>query len=169
MEEKVLEIYSKEFSKLLNFIKSRINPIEDAEDILQDVFLKALVNINSLQSVDNLIAWLYRVAKNRIIDTYRKKSRNNIPLSEIDRENFITKILINPKKDIENDEMIRLVIEAIDQLPEDQKYIFIEHEIEGRSYKEISEDIGVSINTLLSRKRYAVRALRKKLNKHFNS
>ena len=173
MEEKIIEIYKNESSKLLNFIESRINPLEEAEDILQDVFLKALMNINTLQSIDNLIGWLYKVAKNKITDRYRKKNRNNIALDEIEKDNSLKKLLIDPKSDINkiiiNDEMIEIIIEAIDELPDDQRFIIVEHEIEKRSFKEVSADIGVSINTLLSRKRYAVSFLRRKLSKYYTN
>lgn len=173
MEEKIIEIYKNESSKLLNYIRSRITPFEEAEDILQDVFLKALVNINTLQSIDNLIGWLYKVAKNKITDRYRKKRRGNIALNEIENYNSLEKLLIDPKSDVNNivinDEMIEFIIRAIDELPDDQRYVFVEHEIERKPFKEISEDIGVSINTLLSRKSYAVSFLRRKLSKYYNN
>ncbi len=156
-----------EHKKLGNYIKSRINSIEEAEDILQDVFYQALDNINSLQSVDNLAGYLYTIARNKITDWYRKKRLKTVSLHGGENENILEEIIEDVCINIEDDYIKSLVLDevirAIDDLPEEQKKVFTANEIDGVSFREMSEKTGISINTLLARKRYAVLNLKNKL------
>lgn len=162
--------YEKEKTKLLSYIRSRVNSEEEAEDILQDVFIRAVLNFNTLESINNITSWLYTVAKNRVIDLFRRKSEiieadytDNINLEEL---------IVDSGIDIEDELMEKWVMDkiemAINQLPDNQREVFIYHEIEGYSYKQIHEITGVSINTLLSRKRYAIQFLKEELEYIYN-
>jgi RNA polymerase sigma factor (sigma-70 family) len=164
----------KEYSlNLLKFVRLRVNSLEDAEDIVQDVFYK-FAQVNELtQSVEQTAAWLYRVARNKIIDTYKKKK--SIPFSSLVDENDmysndisdIIDILAFQENTPETEALHSFIWEeikdAIDDLPENQRDVFIQTEFEGLSVKEISTKTGITVNTLLSRKHYAVKALREKL------
>jgi RNA polymerase sigma factor (sigma-70 family) len=160
----------KEYSRrLLGFIRKRVSSEADAEDILQDVFYQLLGN---KEPVDHTAAWLFTVARNKIID--RKRKKQPVPLeglfSETDEEETggWMDILLD---DSSNPETIYLrnlfsetLKEALDELPEEQKQAFVLNEMEGISFKQISEETGVPVNTLISRKRYAVLYLRIKLS-----
>lgn len=169
LKNKLEKTFKKERISLFKFIKSKISDFQEAEDILQDVFVQAVLNINIMDSIENLSGWLYAVANNRIIDWYRKKKLNYISIdknvNDITLEELIYDSGIN--LEIENIKSIVMeeIIEAIDELPEKQKDIFIKQVLEGKTFKEISEAENVSINTLLARKKYAVNYLRKRLEK----
>lgn len=167
MKRIIEQTFKSEKSRLLKFIRSKIYIEEDVEDILQEVFYKAIINSNVLESIDNLIGWLYTVTKNKIIDFYRKKRTPTISINN-DQNNFILEELIEDAVTDIEDDYIKSVIydeifEAINELTEEQKEVFIANEIEGKSFKELSKETGISINTLLARKRYAVLNLKKKL------
>ena len=171
LEKRIEDTFRKEKKKLSNFIRSRISVEEDAEDILQEVFYQAVANANILETIDNLIAWLYTVAKNKIIDSYRKKKLPTVSINRSLNDNgssmILEEIVEDTFTDIEDDYTRSLVydeiIEAINELAAEQKEIFVANEIEGVSFREYSEKSGVSINTLLARKRYAVINLKKRL------
>jgi len=160
--------------RLLDFIRKRVRTDEDAEDILQDVFYQFLSNYSVAQPIEQLSAWLYTVARNRIIDWYRKrKHRADPPGDEITGLPLnLEEILFDPSG--EPDRVLfrtavwEALADALDELPEEQSEVFVLHELEGRSFKEIVEITGESINTLLSRKRYAVLALRVALQDMYN-
>ncbi len=165
LKEKLEKSYQQEYSNLLSFAKSKMNRIEDAEDVIQDVFTKAFENLNSLEPVDNLIGWLYTVTRNRVIDWYRKKNNQTLSLDE--KISFL-ELVENyhiPVKDNYSMELIyESIMDAVDELPDEQQAVFIMQAIEGMTFKEIAEIEDVSINTLLARKRYAVKFLRKRLS-----
>ncbi len=167
MNKRIEDTFKKEKKKLTDFIRSKIHLEEDVEDILQDVFYQAVVNANILESVDNLIGWIYTVTKNKIIDSYRKKKLKTVSMNNIENNLSFEELIEDTLTDIEDDYIKSVVydeiLEAIDDLPADQKDVFIANEIEGMSFNELSEKKGISINTLLSRKRYAVISLKKKL------
>ncbi len=166
------ETFNKEHKRLLGFIRKRIPVALDAEDILQDVFYQLTVGFNDIRSFGNVTAWLYRVASNKIADRYRKKKPDNFSFMEtsgMDEEAALTLQDILPSLDgTPDEEMFREMIwerinEVLDIMPPEQREVFILHEFEDRSFKEISRMTGAGINTLLSRKRYAVLFLRDKL------
>jgi len=168
-------VFKKEKGSLFNFIRKSVLSKEDAEDILHDVFLRFIENFPEIELVDNLTSWLFTIARNRITDKYRKKKPDlfgDIEISksgEDDSLNFSD--IIADKGDLPDKEMIinelwNEMEEALDQLPDEQKEVFVLNEFEGYSYKEISLMLDIPINTLLSRKRYAVLYLRKKLQNY---
>ncbi len=158
--------------KLLDFIRKRVRSEEDAEDILQDVFAQLVAGYSVAEPIEELTAWLFTVARNRIIDWYRK--RRPIPFSrqqskasiEFDPEE-IEDILDDPAG-VPDEVFTRSLMwtefaDALEELPEEQRDAFVMHDLEGKSFKRIAEITGVPVNTLLSRKRYAVLHLRDRL------
>ena len=168
-DEQIRNTFQKEKKGLLAFIRKRVPSRSDAEDILQDVFFQFSKNFSVSEPIERVSAWLYQVARNRIIETYRKKKADTF--GEItDSDEAETPFLLRLFDPLNNpeDEMVRSLVwtaieEALAELPEEQREAFVLHEIEGKDFKEISEMKNVSVNTLLSRKRYAVLHLRKKL------
>jgi RNA polymerase sigma factor (sigma-70 family) len=171
--EKIEIVYKEERKRLLGYIKKRIPVSIEAEDILQDIFYQLTLGFRDLQRIENLTAWIYKVADNRIIDFFRKKKPVNISYSENAKEDedgplLLEEILPSLGSTPEDNELKELIWEAIDEtlseLPEVQRNVFIATEFEEMSFKEISEKTGVGVSTLISRKRYAVLALRERLN-----
>jgi RNA polymerase sigma factor (sigma-70 family) len=159
--DRITEIFRREQGRLRSFVRKRVDNEGDAEDILQDVF-SALVEADWLtRPVEQAGAWLFRVARNRIVDFFRKKR----PLQFEDEG--IEDLLPSPGAGPDAAYLRSLLWEELEQalaeLPEEQRAAFIAHEIEGRSFKELSAETGVSVNTLLSRKRYAILHLRERL------
>lgn len=173
------QTFLKEKDRLLSFIRNRVSSLEEAEDILQDVFFQFVAGYDTIESLDRVTSWLFSVARNKIIDRYRRDAsrpqRAELTLqaeSEDDGPMTLQEILPDLGNTPE-DAMLREVIwtaimEALDELPAEQREIFILNEMEDRGFREIAEETGVSINTLLSRKRYAILALRKKLQQLYN-
>jgi RNA polymerase sigma factor (sigma-70 family) len=157
----------RERSRLGNFIRKRVSDPAEAEDILQDVFYEFVEEYRLPESIEQASAWLFRVARNRIIDRFRKKKP--VSLSETGDEEEYRLDLALPSRDAGPEaEYARAVLldalhEALDELPEAQREVFVEHELDGRSFKEMAARTGVAINTLLARKRYAVLHLRERL------
>ena len=154
--------------RLRNFIRKRVLNTADAEDVLQDVFYEFVQAYRLLKPAEQATAWLYRVARNRITDLFRRKSA--VSLSEpVGEDDALSLEDLLPSPDAGPDALYarKLMVEAmeaaLDELPANQREVFVAHEVLGRSFAELSEETGVSVNTLLSRKRYAVLALRKKL------
>ncbi len=159
--------------RLFDFIRSRVKESADAEDILQDVFFELTNSYRVLQPVEQMAAWLFRVARNKITDRYRKHK----PVlyddlytgfnEEGENSSFIEELLgagEDPGFLSTDNELIReALLKALAELPPEQREVFVRHELEQESFKEISDDIDVPINTLLSRKHYAVKFLRKRL------
>lgn len=168
---KISEIVQKERSRLRNFIRRRVPDPADAEDIVQEVFYE-LVEANCLlMPIEHVTGWLYRVARNRITDLFRKKKPELLSDAAVEDENGellqIEDLLPSPDAGPEAEYVRNVLVDelefALDELPDEQREVFIAHELEGRSFKEMSAESGVSINTLLSRKRYAVLHLRERL------
>src|SRR3989449_1148676 len=172
--QRISEVVKREQSRLRNFIRRRVPDPRDAEDILQDVFYKLVEANRLLMPIEHVTGWLFRVARNRITDLFRKKRPESFSDTAV------------PGEDVEDDELLELegllpspdagpealyarnvlldeLELAIDELPEEQREVFVAHELEGRSFKEMAAATGVSVNTLLSRKRYAVLHLRERL------
>jgi RNA polymerase sigma factor (sigma-70 family) len=164
MGQRISDSYRTEHSRLLNFIRSRVRRLEDAEDIAQDVFYQAITSLNALEPVEDLVAWLYRVARNRIIDRYRKKKP--LALSPDDEAGIVE--IVDDSGLLEQDAITRelvyeAVLDAIEELPLEQRSVLIMQSLEGLTFREIAAIEDVSINTLIARKRYAIAFLRKRL------
>jgi RNA polymerase sigma factor (sigma-70 family) len=147
-------------------------PLEaDVEDLVQEVFYELVRANRLLMPVEYVTGWLYSVARNRITDLFRKKKPENFSDAEVENEEgemlAIEELLISPDAGPEEQYLRKLLLDelesALAELPEEQRDVFVAHEFEGRSFKELSEETGVSVNTLLARKRYAVLHLRKRL------
>ena len=170
-DQRITETIVRERGRLWNFIRRRIDDEGDAEDVLQEVFYELVEAYRLMKPVEQVGAWLFRVARNRITDLFRKKKPEPLSQSlrtdENDEPLFLEDLL--PSKDAGPDAVFArgLLIEeleaALDELPEEQREVFIAHEIEGRSFKELAAESGLSVNTLLSRKRYAVVHLHRRL------
>jgi len=167
----ISEVVKREQTRLRNFIRQRVPDVRDAEDILQDVFY-ALVEANRLlMPIEHVTGWLFRVARNRIIDLFRKARLESFSDSAVANENDevlrLEDLLPSPDAGPEalyaRSALLDALELAIDELPEEQRDVFIAHELEGRSFKEMAAEKGVSVNTLLSRKRYAMLHLRERL------
>ncbi|HEX4641976.1 MAG TPA: RNA polymerase sigma factor [Candidatus Acidoferrales bacterium] len=171
--ERLTETIGREQGRLRNFIRRRVADESDAEDILQDVFYELIEAYRLTKPVEQVGAWLYRVARNRIIDRFRKKKPE--PFSAADSEvrlesgdsPTIEDLLPSPDAGPEAAYARGILLDeleaALGELPEEQRRIFIAHEIEGISFKELAAETGVNVNTLLSRKHHAVVHLRRRL------
>src|SRR5438270_11214609 len=171
-DQQIAETIERERSRLRNFIRRRVPDREDAEDILQDVFSELVEAYRLMKPVEQVGAWLFRVARNRIIDSFRSKRqaglRNDSMLTPDEGEAHRWEDLLpspdaGPEAAYARSVLLEELDAALEDLPEDQRDVFVAHEIEGRSFKELSEAMGVGVNTLLSRKRYAVLQLRRRL------
>jgi RNA polymerase sigma factor (sigma-70 family) len=150
---------------------------EDAEDILQDVFFQLTANFSVTEPIEQLSSWLFRVARNKIIDWYRKRKPASIDETlangeqnetALNLEDILPDPAAGPDLAYARSLIWDELEEALDDLPEAQRYVFVQHELEGKSFKEIADDTGESVNTLLSRKRYAVLFLRERLLDSYN-
>src|SRR5208283_5057885 len=175
-DRRISEVVKREQSRLRNFIRRRVPDPRDAEDILQEVFYKLVEANRLLMPIDHVTGWLFRVARNRITDLFRKKkpeSFSDAALAGDDGELLQLEDLL-PSADAGPDALYArsvLLDElefALDELPDEQREVFVGHEIEGRSFKEMAAETGVSVNTLLSRKRYAVLHLRERLHRIYD-
>src|SRR5579862_2782857 len=171
--QRISELVQREQSRLLNFIRRHVPDPSDAEDILQDVFYRLVEANRLLMPIEHVTGWLFRVARNRITDLFRKKEPENFSdisvADEGDNDLRFEDLLPSPDAGPEALYARRLLLEqlkqALAELPKEQREIFVAHELEGRSFKELAEATGVSLNTLLSRKRYAVQHLRERLRR----
>ncbi|HXJ10691.1 MAG TPA: sigma-70 family RNA polymerase sigma factor [Candidatus Limnocylindrales bacterium] len=170
-DQQISQVVVRERSRLLNFIRRRVPDPLDAEDILQDVFSELVEANRLLMPIDHIAGWLFRVARNRIIDLFRKKKPllfSDAVIADDDDDSLHFEDLL-PSPDAGPDALYARGVLlaafdlAISELPPEQREVFVAHEIEGLSFKEISARTGVGINTLLSRKRYAVLHLRERL------
>ncbi len=170
-DQRISDVVKREQSRLRSFIRRRVPDPRDAEDILQEVFYELVEANRLLMPIDHVTGWLFRVARNRIIDLFRKKQPENFSDAAVADEDGellrLEDLLPSPDAGPEALYARSLLLDeleiALDELPEEQREVFVAHELEGRSFKEIAADTGVSINTLLSRKRYAVLHLRERL------
>jgi RNA polymerase sigma factor (sigma-70 family) len=165
-DERITEAVAREQPRLRSFIRRRVADPGDAEDILQDVFYELVAAYRLMQPVEQVGAWLFRVARNRIIDLFRKRTRE---ARATDSEEMLRWEELLPSPDAGPDALFARGVlmdeldAALDELPQEQREVFVAHEIEGRSFKELAAETGLSVNTLLSRKHYAVLHLRKRL------
>jgi RNA polymerase sigma factor (sigma-70 family) len=173
-DQRISEVVKREQSRLRNFIRRRVPDPRDAEDILQDVFYELVEANHLLMPIEHLTGWLFRVARNRITDLFRKKkpesfSNTDAAHKKTDDDEFLRFDDLLPSPDAGPDALYarNLLLDelesAVAELPDEQREAFVRHELEGRSFKQMAADTGVSVNTLLSRKRYAVLHLRERL------
>ncbi len=170
-DQRISEVVEQEQSRLRNFIRRRVPDPRDAEDILQDVFYELVEANRLLMPIEHVTGWLFSVARNRITDLFRKKkpeSFSDVAVEDDDGERLrFEDLLPSPDAGPEALYVRSLLLEeletAVGELPAEQREVFVAHELEGRSFKEIAAQTGVGVNTLLSRKRYAVLHLRERL------
>ena len=170
-DQRISEVVKREGSRLRNFIRRRVSDPGDVEDVLQDVFYRLVEANRLLMPIDHVTGWLFRVARNRITDLFRKKKPGPFSNAAVEDEEGellqIEDMLPSPDAGPEALYFRNLLLDelelALDELPDEQREVFIAHELEGRSFRELSAEMGVSVNTLLSRKRYAVLHLRERL------
>ena len=170
-DQRISEVVEREQSRLRSFIRRRVPDPRDAEDIPQDVFYELVEANRLLMPIDHITGWLFRVARNRITDLFRKKKPVSFSeaaaLDEGDELLQLEDLLPSPGAGPEAVYARRVLLDelalAVRELPQEQRSVFVAHELEGRSFKEIAAESGVGVNTLLSRKRYAVLHLRKRL------
>jgi len=170
-DRRISEIVVEERSRLRNFIRRRVPDPADAEDIVQEVFYELVEANRLLMPIEHVTGWLFRVARNRITDLFRKKKAEAFGDASIESEDgellHIEDLLPSPGAGpealyIRNALLDELEL-ALDELPAEQREVFVAHEMQGRSFKELSAETGVNTNTLLARKRYAVLHLRERL------
>lgn len=170
-DQRISDVVTRERSRLRSFIRRRVPDSADAEDILQDVFYRLVEANRLLMPIEHITGWLFRVARNRITDFFRKKMPERFSDAAIENEDgepiFIEDLLpssdAGPEARYARNVLLEELELALDELPDEQREVFIAHELEERSFKEIAAVTGVSLNTLLSRKRYAVLHLRERL------
>ena len=170
-DRRISEIVAEERSRLRNFIRRRVPNLSDVEDIVQEVFYELVEANRLLMPIEHVTGWLFRVARNRITDLLRKKKPESFSDAAVKDEDGellqIEDLLPSPDAGPEalyvRDVLLDELELALDELPGEQREVFVAHELEGRSFKELSAESGVNVNTLLSRKRYAVLHLRKRL------
>ena len=169
--QRISETIVREQARLRNFIRRRVPDRSDAEDILQDVFSELVEAYRLMQPIEQVGAWLFRVARNRITDLFRKGKPEALPdqpAFAADGDALALEELLPSPDGGPEEAYVRAVLleeleDALDELPKEQREVFIAHEIEGRSFKELAAETGLSVNTLLSRKHYAVLRLRERL------
>jgi RNA polymerase sigma factor (sigma-70 family) len=170
-DQRISDVVKQEQSRLRNFIRRRVPDPRDAEDILQDVFYELVEANRLLMPIEHVTGWLFRVARNRITNLFRKKRpesfRDTAVADEDDELLRLEDLLPSPEAGPEalyaRNVILHQFEQAVDDLPQEQREAFVAHELEGRSFKEMAAETGVSVNTLLSRKRYAVLHLRERL------
>jgi RNA polymerase sigma factor (sigma-70 family) len=168
-DQMIAEAVEREEPRLRNFIRRRVLDTGDAEDVLQDVFYELTQAYRMMKPVEEVTAWLFRVARNRITDIFRRRKTVSLNDSVADEDETLEFEDLLPSPDAGPDAIYARTLlmdaldDALEELPESQREVFIAHEVMGRSFKELSDEMGVSVNTLLSRKRYAVLHLRKRL------
>jgi RNA polymerase sigma factor (sigma-70 family) len=175
-DKQISEAVEREKTRLRNFIRKRVADQAEAEDILQDVFYELVESVRMMKPIEQVTAWLFRVARNRITDLFRRKDRqassNELFAADHDQKRVLEDLLPSPEggpdaayaRSVLGEELDA----ALEELPDEQREVFVQHELMDYSFKEISERTGVSVNTLLSRKHYAVLHLRERLRDIYN-
>ena len=174
-DQRLSESVKRNYASLRAFIRKRVADQADAEDVLQEVFYELVEAYRMMQPIEQVTAWLFRVARNRIIDLFRRRARQgtaetrvNDEGEELSLEELLPSPDAGPDAAYARNVMLEAVDEALDELPGEQRDVFVAHELMGYSFKEIAEQTGVSVNTLLSRKHYAVLHLRERLESFYD-
>jgi len=167
-DQLISEAVRRDEPRLRSFIRRHVADTGEAEDILQDVFYELIETYRMMKPVEHVTAWLFRVARNRMIDMFRRRKSESLsaPATEAEGdtlEDLLPSAEAGPEANYARMLLLDALDEAIEDLPEEQREVFVAHELMGRSFKEIAAETGVSVNTLLSRKRYAVLHLRQQL------
>jgi RNA polymerase sigma factor (sigma-70 family) len=171
-DRQISEVVAEQRSRLRNFIRRRVADPSDAEDIVQEVFYELVEANRLLMPIEHVTGWLFRVARNRITDLFRKKRPQNFSDAAVEDEDGellqLEDLLPSPDAGPEALYFRSVLLDelefALGELPDEQREVFVAHELEGRSFKELSAETGVNVNTLLARKRYAVLYLRERLH-----
>ena len=169
-DRRIADTVRQEQNRLRSFIRIRVGDIDDAEDILQDVLYELVEATRLMKPIEHASAWLFRVARNRITDLFRKRK----PVVSLDPptvaaegallfEDLLPSTDAGPEAAYARRVLLEELDAALDDLPDDQRDVFVAHELEGRSFKDLAAESGLSVNTLLARKRYAVLRLRRRL------
>ena len=175
-DERISEAIDRDKTRLRNFIRRRVADPSDAEDILQEVFYELVETYRLMKPIEQVGAWLFRVARNRITDLFRKRkpeASTNDPVVAEEGE-FLTLEDLLPSQDAGPEAayartvLLEELEDALEELPDEQREVFLAHEIEGRSFKDLAVETGLSVNTLLSRKHYAVLHLRERLREVYD-
>lgn len=176
--ESLSQIVQKERRRLLEFIRRRVPTQEDAEDVLQDVFYELVNTYRLMKPVEQIASWLFTVARNKITDRYRKKKPDSLEEhfsvhagddgDRLDISDFLPSNTNSPETEMMREAIMQGLVQALEELPKEQREVYIMHELEDKSFQEISELTGANVNTLLSRKRYAVLYLRERLQNLYN-
>lgn len=175
-DRRIVDIVEGERARLRNFIRRRVPQAEDVEDILQDVFSELVEANRRLMPIDHVSGWLFRVARNRIIDLLRKREPERLGDATIlgsdgepvPIEELLESAASDPEAEYARRRLIEALQRALGELPDDQRAVFVAHEIEGKSFRQMAKQTGVNMNTLLARKRYAVLHLRERLQRAFD-
>jgi RNA polymerase sigma factor (sigma-70 family) len=176
-DQRISEAIETERIRLRNFIRRRVPDREDAEDILQEVFYELIETYRLMKPIEQVGAWLFRVARNRIIDLFRKKKTESLnqPVAireegddELSLEDLLPSEEVGPEEAYARGVLLEALDDALEELPAEQRDVFIAHEFEGKSFKQLAEETGVGMNTLIARKRYAVLHLRRRLQAIFD-
>lgn len=176
-DQRISEAIEREGGRLRRFIRKRVVDAEDAEDILQEVFYELVAAYRLMKPIEQVTAWLFRVARNRITDLFRRKqgeASRRAPAAftdegeQISLDELLPAPAAGPEAAYVRSVLLQELDAALDELPDEQREVFVAHEIEGRSFKELSAESGVNVNTLLSRKRYAVLHLRERLQSFYD-
>jgi RNA polymerase sigma factor (sigma-70 family) len=168
-DQLISEALERDQPRLRSFIRKHVADTGEAEDILQDVFYELLEAYRLMKPIEHVTAWLFRVARNRMVDLFRRKkpgSLNNPASTEDDGatlEDLLPSADNGPEAAYARGLLLDALDDALEELPEAQREVFIAHELMGQSFKDISAETGLSVNTLLSRKHYAVQHLRQSL------
>jgi RNA polymerase sigma factor (sigma-70 family) len=171
LDSQISDAARREGSRLRNFIRRRVANPEDVEDVLQDVFSELVESFQLMRPIEHIGPWLFRVARNRIIDLYRKRRPElsaNAPVddeegSEVEFQDLLPSADAGPEIALAREALIDELDAALAELPREQREVFVANELEGRSFAELSKESGIKVNTLLSRKRHAVLHLRERL------
>ncbi|MBN1619168.1 sigma-70 family RNA polymerase sigma factor [candidate division WOR-3 bacterium] len=161
MDEILTQKFKDEKRRLLSFITMKVGDADEAEDILQEVFESAILNFNTIRSLETVTSWLFSVAKNKIADYFRAKKRVNLDIAEL--EDILQDMDAKPMDEVKIAVFTEKVSQIISSMPEKPKQVFIMHELDLLTFREISEITGTPISTLLSRKKEAMAYLKKKL------
>jgi RNA polymerase sigma factor (sigma-70 family) len=171
-DQQITAAIAREQGRLRNFIRKRVADESEVEDILQDVFYELVEAYRLIKPIEQVGAWMFRVARNRIIDLFRKKRpaasiSDSLAVAEDEEPLLLEDLLPSPEAGPDADYARGVLLDeldaALDELPEEQREVFVAHQLEGRSFKELAEETGLSVNTLLARKHYAVLHLRERL------
>jgi RNA polymerase sigma factor (sigma-70 family) len=167
----IAQAIEKDEPRLRNYIRKHVVDLEAAEDILQEVFVELVEAYRLLKPIEQVSGWLFRVAKNRIIDRFRGRRIESLSQAQygedddaaVSLEDLLPSPDAGPEAAYVRSVLLDEIDEALEEMPPEQRFVFIAHEWEGHSFKQLAEETGVSVNTLLSRKRYAVLHLRRRL------